>query len=863
MNMESRPVIRFGLLQQMLAGFAAGALLVIGLLWLGDSMLRETSRQLVATLEHHVRPLAGLHRLQARLDGVRNLELELSRLHDVFVVQAHAARLDSEIQALEGELGEFAGRLALHSPRDAGRLTGHWLEYRERLVEQVRLAREMDMPGVERITTSGSYLPFTSIQSLLREVSVRTEQNAESAYLETVREQDRQRAMLLLLVAVASSGLLAGLAWSGRTVVRRVRTLREHARGLAAGDPGGRVGIGGRDEIGDLARAFETMREQVQAREAALHHAREELELRVEARTADLREANRNLRLLSQAVEQSPVGILIADAGGVVRFANPAYRRIGELPLSPENILLVDALANEPNVQNAGSDLNGVIGEVARTGESWEGERQITRNSGEVVWERVRVTPVFDDTAVVSHLVLSREDITEGRSQQEKIAWQAHFDSLTGLPNRALAIDRLFQATGRSQRDGSRVGAMFIDLDNFKQINDTLGHAAGDELLRQAAQRLAGAVRREDTVARLGGDEFLLVLGGLSRGDETVEVAEKIIAAFASPFQIDERELVTTPSIGIAVFPDDGDDPMVLLRNADLAMYEAKDAGRNAFRFFNQAIHDQSLRRLEVGRCLRGALSRGEIFVVYHPLIDALSGRVVGAEALMRWHSAELGNVTPDTFIPVAEQNGMIIELGAWILAEACATLSRWQQRQKDFVMAVNVSPRQFRAPGFVDSVAECLAAHGLSPSQLEIEITEGLLLRNQAEASRLLGELHDLGVRLSMDDFGTGYSSLSYLRQFPFHTVKIDRSFVRDLAEDRLDRALVIAAVRMAQAMGMRIVAEGVETDEQWAFLADEACDTLQGFRFGQPVREAEFAPRWLNAQVGRLLPETMAAAM
>jgi EAL domain-containing protein (putative c-di-GMP-specific phosphodiesterase class I) len=304
---------------------------------------------------------------------------------------------------------------------------------------------------------------------------------------------------------------------------------------------------------------------------------------------------------------------------------------------------------------------------------------------------------------------------------------------------------------------------------------------------------------------------------------------------------------------------------MVLLRNADLAMYEAKEAGRNTYRFFNQSIHDVSLRRLEIGRCLRGALERNELHVVYHPLVSAASGRIIGAEALLRWVNPELGNVPPDIFIPVAEQNGAILDLGRWVMREACATLARWRKRHEGFVMAVNVSPRQFRAPGFIDSVRRCLEEFALPPAQLEIEITEGVLLRNQAEVTALLAQLNSLGVRLSMDDFGTGYSSLSYLREFPFHTIKIDRSFIRDLAADPGDRALVVAAVRMAQALGLHIVAEGVETDEQWSFLAAQDCDTVQGYRFGLPIREPAFASTWINACVAppespqlSLLPES-----
>jgi len=843
---------RFGLLSQLLAGFAGGVLLVAMLLAIGDYMLRESSQRLVVTLEDHVRPLARLHQLQSRIAALRNMELELSNLRDVFVVQSHAARMKVELSAVDAELRSFSLRLSAGASFDAERLIGHWQDYQGRLQQQIRLAGEMNMAAVERITTTGSYLPFSAIQSLLTEVAAGTERKAEQAYQKTVAEQAEQRRALMILVMVGSVVLIGGLAWSGEVVVRRVRLLHEHARKLADGETSGAIQISRYDEIGDLAVAFGAMRDQVMSRETALRAAQSELEERVQARTADLQQSNARLVLFSQTVEQNPVGILIANVSGVVEYANQAYLAIAGETLDR---LRVRSLADAMEAGDLQS-VTAAIRSAVETGRVWEIERQTARPDGKTFWERIRLAPVANESGEIAHLLLSREDISERHAQQEKIAYQAHYDSLTGLPNRMLAHDRLVQVTGRCRRDGGKAVAMFIDLDNFKQINDTLGHSVGDGLLRLAAKRLQEAVRAEDTVARLGGDEFLIIASGLEHGDETAAIAEKVIAAFALPFKVDERELISSPSIGIATYPDDGTDPMVLLRNADLAMYEAKEAGRNTYRFFNQSIHDLSLRRLEIGRCLRGALERNELHVVYHPLVAADSGRIIGAEALMRWNSPELGEMSPDTFIPVAEQNGAIIDLGRWVLREACATLARWRNRHPGFVMAVNVSPRQFRAVGFVDTVRQCLEEFALPPEQLEIEITEGVLLRNQGEVRELLAELHALGVRLSMDDFGTGYSSLSYLREFPFHTIKIDKSFIRDVSDDHSDRALVVAAVRMAQAMGLHIIAEGVETDEQWRFLAGQDCDTLQGYRFGRPIIESEFGVRWVNTSV--TLPES-----
>ncbi|NJD35524.1 MAG: EAL domain-containing protein [Betaproteobacteria bacterium] len=838
---------RFGLLAQLLTGFAAVGGLVTILLIAGNMMLEKSAERLVTTLDQHVRPLARLQTLQSRFGALRIQELELGHTEDVFALQSEVTRLRSDIAAMDIEINKFSEVLRKVAPAEAVRLEGHWRDYRARLSEQTRMAAEMNLAGVRGITAAGSYIPFMAIQAVLTEVAARTEVDAAEAYQTAIEEQARQRPHFLWLVAFGGMLIFAGLAFSGQTVVSRIGALREHAQKLAAGEESGQIAVARYDEIGDLAQVFEIMRQQVLSREAALRGAQAALEQRVEERTTDLRRMNRRLVRFAQIVEQNPVGIVVARIGGTVEFANSAYARITGLPV--EGLIgrpLIDVLHTADPL-----DADNAL-QVATGGAVWEVE-QPSRRGSDAYWERLRLVAVLDERGQATHLLLSREDITEQRQQMEKITYQAHYDILTSLPNRVLANDRLLQAVSRSRRDGGKVATMFIDLDHFKEVNDTLGHAVGDSLLRQVAQRLVESVRSDDVVARLGGDEFLVVAGSLDHGDEAAAIAEKIIAAFSAPFVVGERELVTSPSIGVALYPDDGTEPMVLLRNADLAMYEAKDSGRNMYRFYNRSIHDLSLQRLEVGRCLRGALERQELHVVYHPLVRADSGAIVGAEALLRWTSPELGAVEPSTFIPVAEQNGLIVDLGRWVLREACATLARWRLDQIGFVMAVNVSPRQFRSSGFVAMVKDCLDEFRVPPHQLEIEITEGLLLRNQGEVKLILEELHALGVRLSMDDFGTGYSSLSYLREFPFHTVKIDRSFIHDVSEDPNDRALVVAAVRMAQALGLQIIAEGVETDEQWSFLAAQDCDILQGFRFGFPVTESNFGKTWVNARVPR----------
>jgi diguanylate cyclase (GGDEF)-like protein len=440
-------------------------------------------------------------------------------------------------------------------------------------------------------------------------------------------------------------------------------------------------------------------------------------------------------------------------------------------------------------------------------------------------------------------------EIEERRNAERKLQHQAQYDSLTELPNRMLAIDRLSQAILGAERSGNHVVLIFLDLDDFKKVNDTLGHQHGDALLVQASKRLRLAVRAQDTVARHGGDEFLVIVGGLRAPEDAESIADKVVRAFADSFDIGGSEVVVTPSMGLAVYPEDGESPEMLLRNADLAMYDAKDAGRNTYRYFNQQVHDSSVRRLTIERRLRSALQRGEFTLLYQPLVATASRQVVGAEALLRWQSPDYGRVEPDQFIAVAEHTGLIVDIGDWVMQTACAQLRAWRERgAKQLRMAVNVSPRQFRGERLLTKVRECLAAHGLPAGCLQIEVTEGLVIRNQPEVGETLMALSELGVLLAMDDFGTGYSSLSYLKRFPFHALKIDRGFVRDLASDPDDRALVTAAICMGKGLGLSVVAEGVETDEQLAFLGEQQCDIVQGFLFSNPVTAEQFESRWLT---------------
>ncbi len=436
------------------------------------------------------------------------------------------------------------------------------------------------------------------------------------------------------------------------------------------------------------------------------------------------------------------------------------------------------------------------------------------------------------------------QDITERKEVQERLRYLANYDSLTGLPNRALLQDRLEQALMDATRRQRKVAVMFVDLDRFKMINDTLGHDAGDSLLKMAAERLTRSVRANDTVARLGGDEFMVVLKDLSEVDDVPLVANKILASFASSFVIDGHELFVTPSIGISISPDDGTDAKTLLRHADSAMYHAKDSGRNRFEFFAAEMNAKISKRLALDTALRVALERGEFLLHYQPQVDLRTRHIVGAEALVRWNHPQRGLIPPDEFIPLTEETGMIVPLGEWVLRTACRQLKQWHVAGfADCRMAVNLSARQFRDHNIGDMVQRVLTETELEAKFLELEITESLLLKSNISGMDLiLAELRKQGLSLSMDDFGIGYSSLSYLHRYPFTILKIDRSFVRDISAGSSAAAIVRAVIAMAHNLGMKVVAEGVELDAQLSFLTEHNCDAMQGFLFSKPVTAEAF---------------------
>lgn len=487
----------------------------------------------------------------------------------------------------------------------------------------------------------------------------------------------------------------------------------------------------------------------------------------------------------------------------------------------------------------------------------WQGETKNRRKSGETYPSLTAISAVRDQQDRITHFVGVFSDVSKFKAYEERLEHLAHHDSLTNLPNRAMFECHVNTAISRSKRNGKPFALMFLDLDQFKAVNDSLGHRAGDELLRSVAKRLSESLRGTDVVARLGGDEFGMLLGDLTSSTDAARVAEKVLTALSTPHLQPSYELFTSASVGLAIYPDDGEEPLTLLKNADAAMYLAKKEGRNTYRFFSADINAKAHEYLVLANNLRHALERNEFHLLFQPVVDLSTGRIIGAEALLRWTHPESGLVSPATFIPIAETTGLIGVIGEWVLYEACRQATQWQRLGHPPVrVAVNLSARQFREPGLVEKIEAVLAETGLAPQWLELEITETMMMENPERVKTILGELHARGISIAIDDFGTGYSSLSYLKAFPCDFVKIDRSFIDGVPKDQNDITITETVIGMAQRLGMRVIAEGIETSEQLEFLRRGGCEEGQGFLFSKPLPPGQIAK--LLGQTQSLFPLT-----
>lgn len=557
----------------------------------------------------------------------------------------------------------------------------------------------------------------------------------------------------------------------------------------------------------------------------------------------EVRESENRFRSL---VEGSVLGIII-EQGGAPVFANSTCARIFGFP-DPDGILAlktVEALF-APNEGRRIRRLkrSGAWSHTPAEPREFQGVR---KNDGSLIWVELLTQEVRWKGAPAYLSTVA--DISLRKAYEERLHRQANIDEVTALPNRALALDRLRRAVVGAVRHRHKGGVLFIDLDHFKKVNDTWGHAIGDELLRLAAGRLRECVRAEDTVARLGGDEFIIILPDIPDASHTAPVVRKILNAFSEPFVLDRHQVFVTSSIGVAIFPDDSDEPAALMQNADAAMYLAKQQGRNTFHYFTPQVNERAMERMRIEGQLVHAVSRNEFVLHYQPIVDIASGLLFGAEALLRWNNAELGPLEPDVFVPVAEDTGLIVPIGEWVLDQACKELRRFHHAGLPHLcLSINVSLRQLRGADLVGTVAEVLKRYETPPARIELEITEGCLMHDIAQVGRQLQALHGLGVRLGLDDFGTGFSCLSHIKMLPVDTAKIDKSFIKNASVNPGDASIVEAIIAMAHSLDIRVVAEGVENGAQLRFLAQRHCDCVQGNYFSVPLPADAFIA-WARA--------------
>jgi diguanylate cyclase (GGDEF)-like protein/PAS domain S-box-containing protein len=572
------------------------------------------------------------------------------------------------------------------------------------------------------------------------------------------------------------------------------------------------------------------------------HNRANEGSIWVYADVTERKEAEEKLRLSATVIEHIADGVVVLDATGTIVTVNPAYTQITgyseEEAIGKDRRLTRSARHDEDFYEAMWRE------QVAQG--YWRGEIWSQRKDGQLYLEDLTVSAVLDSQGHTTHYVGVFSDITKVKESQEKLDHLAHHDPLTALPNRLLFHDRLQHALLRAARDGEQLALLFIDLDRFKNVNDTLGHHIGDELLQQVAKALLERLREGDTLARLGGDEFIVLLENIDNHYGASLVAEKLVQMFEQPFMVAGHELFVTCSVGISLYPDDAVDLNMLIRNADVAMYQAKARGRNGFSFYAPSMTGEGVERLRLETFLRRSIEKDEIFLNYQPQVEIDTGRLVGVEALVRWNHPELGLVPPVRFIPLAEDTGFINQLGKWVLYESCRQMVRWQEAGLHVPkIAVNLSAKQFERGSIVNMVADILRETGLEPQRLQLEVTESVIM-NTGDAMVFINDLHSIGVGLAIDDFGTGYSSLAYLKQLPVQTLKIDRSFIKDISTDVNDEAIAIAIIQLGKSMNLSVIAEGVETEEQAAFLLRHGCRLAQGYFYSKPVMPDDMLTRW-----------------
>ena len=668
---------------------------------------------------------------------------------------------------------------------------------------------------------------MSDIQQSMQQLIRRKFDDITSSRGSLVSAASRNLYTTIALGIIGGSLLLISAFIVTRRITRRLSRLLDWSQMVAAGDLTAPLAVESADEVGRLTKAMGMMANNIHQAHGELAEAKKEAE-----KTAD------TLRIYANAFENSGEAILISDRENRIINVNAAFTR-------QTGFSHTEIIGKDPSILASGRTPKATYHEMwqALNNEGfWQGELWDQRKSGEVYPKWLSISAIRNKSNEVIFYIASFTDISEKKAAEEQIKHLAHHDILTGLSNRFSLEDRLEQSLAIARREQQKVAVFFIDLDRFKNINDSLGHQAGDQLLINVATRLRQEIRESDIAARIGGDEFVVVLTGMTHTSNVASTAESIREAISRPYNIDGKRIETSSSIGISVFPTDGSNADELLKSADVAMYHAKDLGPNNYHFFTESMLIAAKERAELERELWVALDAGQFELHYQPQVRTADNRICGLEALVRWHHPTQGLISPDKFIPIAEETGFIHALGKWVLDEACRQLARWRANETSQIwVAVNLSVKQLQSESLVELVRAAMAENNITTDKLEFEITETAAMNEPELAVEQLNALRKLGVRLAIDDFGTGYSSLAYLKRLPIQTLKLDRTFVHDIKHNESDTEICAATLALAHNLGLEVVAEGVETNEQRDFLTRHNCDYLQGYLFCKPMSAKE----------------------